>query len=261
MGPAEGKAGVARTRVPQLAPRAAIGGKGMNSGIRGGLWDEKHFRRMGSAIWLFGWLVHRQTTQRHGEGLVLRGKGIDYTTISEDTGFSERTLQRWMATLIRGGYVSVKHTCYKRLVIRVLNAKKFAPLQLALPQSFPQGNPQSYPPTLAVIGTKNGGFKEGVKIERQKTTTTAHTARRAVTPPEDVNLTPKPLPQRVVYMQTAELLAIGGRMLKERPMSMGELKEELKLAAAKRGFAHYGEICGNAADIAIRRFEATARGT
>lgn len=167
MGPAEVKAGVARMCAPERLQRAAIGGKRMNSGIRGGLWDEKHFRRMGSAIWLFGWLVHRQTTQLHGEGLVLRGKPIDYAMISADTGFSERTVRRWMAALISGGYVSVKHTCYKRLVIRVLNAKKFAPLQLGFAQSFPHGNPQEQRPTLAVIAARSGRFKEGAEIEQK----------------------------------------------------------------------------------------------
>jgi hypothetical protein len=48
-----------------MTPRRAIGGKGLNSGIRGGLWEKKHSDAMADAVWLFGWLVLRQTTERN----------------------------------------------------------------------------------------------------------------------------------------------------------------------------------------------------
>jgi hypothetical protein len=116
-------------------------GKHLNSGIRGGLWEDEHLQRMGPAVWLFGWLVHRQTRERHGVGLVLGGSPITYQIISQDTGMAVRTLKRWMARLVRGGYVSVKHTAQKRMVIQIAKAKKFGPQQLQFPQeqfSFPQ---------------------------------------------------------------------------------------------------------------------------
>lgn len=116
-------------------------GKHLNSGIRGGLWDDAHLERMGPAVWLFGWLVHRQTRERHGIGLVLGGSPLTYQIISQDTGMAIRTLKRWMTRLVRGGYVRITHTTHMRMVIEIAKAKKFGPQQLGFPQkqfTFPQ---------------------------------------------------------------------------------------------------------------------------
>jgi len=37
-------------------------------GLKGGLIDAKHYRKMGDAIWLFAWIVWRQTAVKDGEG-------------------------------------------------------------------------------------------------------------------------------------------------------------------------------------------------
>ena len=110
-------------------------GKNLNCGIRGGLWDEAHLQRMGPAVWLFGWLVHRQTRERNGVGLVLGGSPLTYDMIQGDTGYSRRTLQRWMADLRSGGYVRVRRTCHSRMIVEVLKAKKFPPKQMGFPQA------------------------------------------------------------------------------------------------------------------------------
>lgn len=138
-------------------------GKHLNSGIRGGLWDRKHELEMGRALWLFGWLVHRQTTQKLDRGLVLRGKPLTYALIAEDTGWKRRTIQRWMAHLAAKNYIEVKHTTYKRLIVSILKAKKFQSKQMPLFTEFPQ----SYAPDVAHIGTKSGAFKEGAEIEHK----------------------------------------------------------------------------------------------
>jgi hypothetical protein len=114
-----------------------VRGKHLNSGIRGGLWEVQHLQRMGRAVWLFGWLVHRQTREREGVGLVLGGSPLTYQIMSEDTGMAIRTLKRWMACLVRFGYVQVTHTVHKRMVIRIAKAKKFGPQQLRFPQTAP----------------------------------------------------------------------------------------------------------------------------
>jgi hypothetical protein len=117
-------------------------GKHLNSGIRGGLWEVQHLERMGHAVWLFGWLVHRQTREREGVGLVLGGSPLTYQMISQDTGMAVRTLKRWMARLIHSGYVQVTHGAQKRMIIHIAKAKKFGPQQLRFPQTtptFPQG--------------------------------------------------------------------------------------------------------------------------
>jgi hypothetical protein len=122
-------------------------GKHLNSGLRGGLWDGEHLRRMGPAVWLFGWLVHRQTRERDGVGLVLAGSALTYEMISQDTGMAVRTLKRWMARLVRAGYIHVRHTTHKRMVIQIAKAKKFGPQQLRFPQTqpnFPQFHNPSF---------------------------------------------------------------------------------------------------------------------
>jgi hypothetical protein len=114
-----------------------VRGKHLNSGIRGGLWEVQHLQRMGRAVWLFGWLVHRQTREREGVGLVLGGSPLTYRMISEDTGMAVRTLKRWMACLVRAGYVHVSHVAHKRMIIQIAKAKKFGPQQLRFPQTMP----------------------------------------------------------------------------------------------------------------------------
>lgn len=142
-------------------------GKNLNCGIRGGLWDEAHLERMGAAVWLFGWLVHRQTRERDGVGLVLGGSALTYEMIQGDTGYSRRTLQRWMADLRRGGYVRVRRTCHSRMIIEILKAKKFGAKQLGFPQAnFFASN--SSAPTLAqkrpssapYMAQKNAGWPQ-----------------------------------------------------------------------------------------------------
>lgn len=141
-------------------------GKQLNSGIRGGLWDDAHLERMGSAVWLFGWLVHRQTRERFGVGLVLGGSPLTYERIREDTGMPVRTLKRWMSRLARGGYIRVIHRAHKRMVIEIVKAKKFGPQQLRFPQQrpiFPQLSqpvpffaPNSKGPLLALMPASKG---------------------------------------------------------------------------------------------------------
>jgi hypothetical protein len=137
-------------------------GKYLNSGIRGGLWEDAHLQRIGPAVWLFGWLIHRQTRERHGVGLVLGGSALTYEIISQDTGMAVRTLKRWMARLIRGGYVRVTHGVHKRMIIEIAKAKKFGPQQLGFPQkqfAFPQPPffaPNSKGPLLALETASKG---------------------------------------------------------------------------------------------------------
>lgn len=132
----EGRQANAAARLTKAG--GGVKGKELNSGIRGGLWDRKHSDVMGLAIYLFGWCVHRQTTQRDGVGLVLRGKPLTYELISEDTGWETWKLRRWMKILQDAGYLAVKYTTYHRMIIRVLKAKKFSAKQLQFPQVFPQ---------------------------------------------------------------------------------------------------------------------------
>ena len=80
----------------RLIDRRSARATDLNSGIRGALFEKKHSDAMGEAVFLFGWLVTRQTKPN---GLVYGGHHFTYPEISEESGWPVRTLQRWMARL------------------------------------------------------------------------------------------------------------------------------------------------------------------
>jgi hypothetical protein len=97
--------------------------KNYNTGLRGVLFEERHYARMGSAIWLYGWLVLRQTHQTGTTGWVLGGAPVTYREIEGETGFNRRTLERWMSLLRRNAYIATE-AAPGGVVVRVLKAKK-----------------------------------------------------------------------------------------------------------------------------------------
>lgn len=99
--------------------------KNYSTGLRGVLFEERHHARMGSAIWLYGWLVLRQTHQSGQVGWVLGGSPIGYREIEEETGFPRKTLERWMKVLRTQGYIETEGT-QRGVAIRITKAKKFA---------------------------------------------------------------------------------------------------------------------------------------
>jgi hypothetical protein len=116
-------------------------GKDFNTSLRGVLFEAHHYERMGQAVWLYGWLVLRQTRQEGTMGLVLGGRPISYREIEEETGFSARTLERWMRVLRREGYVVTLATP-AGVVVRITKAKK-----------FPQGSASRREPVRRSAGT------------------------------------------------------------------------------------------------------------
>jgi hypothetical protein len=94
-----------------------------NTGLRGVLFDAGHYARMGAAVWLYGWLVLRQTHQTGTIGWVLGGAPIHYREIEEETGFNRRTLERWMKNLRRQKYIETT-VVDSGITIRILKAKK-----------------------------------------------------------------------------------------------------------------------------------------
>lgn len=99
-------------------------GKDYNTGLRGVLFEQRHYARMGAALWLYGWLVLRQTHQQGSVGWVLGGTPISYREIEEETGFNSRTLERWMRTLRTHGYVETE-AAPGGVIVRITKAKKF----------------------------------------------------------------------------------------------------------------------------------------
>jgi hypothetical protein len=94
-----------------------------NTGLRGVLFEAKHYARMGSAVWLYGWLVLRQTHQTGTVGWVLGGAPIHYREIEEETGFNRRTLERWMKDLRRQKYIETA-VMDSGITVKILKAKK-----------------------------------------------------------------------------------------------------------------------------------------
>lgn len=100
-------------------------GKDFNIGLRGVLFEARHYERMGSAVWLYAWLVLRQTHQTGDTGWVLGGAPVSYREIEAETGFNVRTLERWMSTLRRHGYIHTE-AVMGGLIVRITKAKKHA---------------------------------------------------------------------------------------------------------------------------------------
>jgi len=100
--------------------------KNFNTGLRGVLFEECHYVRMGSAIWLYGWLVLRQTHQTGTTGWVLGGAPVTYREIEGETGFNRRTLERWMSLLRRNEYIETE-AAPGGVIVRILKAKKHLP--------------------------------------------------------------------------------------------------------------------------------------
>ncbi len=117
------KGGAERHRDAQQA-KHVVRAKDFNTGLRGVLFEARHYARMGQAVWLYGWLVLRQTRQVGTMGLVLGGRPVSYREIEEETGFHPRTLERWMRVLRREGYIETTPTP-AGVVVRITKAKKF----------------------------------------------------------------------------------------------------------------------------------------
>ena len=130
----------------------------MDIGAKAELITEKNRRQMKDSVWLWLWARARQTDNA---GLVLHGRPITYAGIAKETGFNVRTLERWMARLLKTARLRMKRLPgYKGFQLWVLESHKFNPRQRALPmniieysqdqqgrnrnpQAFPQKTPQS----------------------------------------------------------------------------------------------------------------------
>ena len=98
--------------------------KNFNTGLRGVLFEAQHYARMGPAVWLYGWLILRETSERNGIGFVLGGHPVTYREIEEETGFRRKSLERWMHVLRRGGYIETT-SAPGGVIVRIQKAKKF----------------------------------------------------------------------------------------------------------------------------------------
>jgi DNA-binding transcriptional ArsR family regulator len=79
--------------------------------ITNNLLEKKHVKQMGSAVWLFMWVLDRMTSvNENGVGKVLGGKPITYEEVEVSLGMSRRTYSRWLDTLREAGYIETTRT-------------------------------------------------------------------------------------------------------------------------------------------------------
>jgi hypothetical protein len=82
--------------------------------ISNGLLEPKHYRAIRDALWLFFYMVDKQTRRvdDNGHGKVSGGKPIRDKDIAGAIGCSRQTVIRWRDILVCAGYITAKRTPY-----------------------------------------------------------------------------------------------------------------------------------------------------
>ncbi|MPY20268.1 helix-turn-helix domain-containing protein [Paenibacillus glucanolyticus] len=106
--------------------------------IYSGLLEPEHYKRIGSAIWLFLWCVSSTTAEKDEEGtlwgIVLGNKPMKLSEISERFGVNDKTVSRWLDTLEIHQYIRVTRAP-RGLILWVRNSKKRTDKNVRSPES------------------------------------------------------------------------------------------------------------------------------
>ncbi|OHX39208.1 HTH domain-containing protein [Cytobacillus oceanisediminis] len=93
-----------------------------------GLLEPEHYKKIGSALWLFLWCVSSTTKEIERDGvtwgIVLGNKPLKRAELAEPFGVSERTVQRWLDDLEAHGYIKITRAPYG-YILTVKNSKKY----------------------------------------------------------------------------------------------------------------------------------------
>lgn len=93
-----------------------------------GLLEHRHYKKIGSAIWLFLWCISSTTSEKEKDGtvwgIVLGNKPVKISELEEEFGVSDRTIRSWIKTLEDNQYIRVTRAPYG-LIFTVRNSKKF----------------------------------------------------------------------------------------------------------------------------------------
>jgi DNA-binding MarR family transcriptional regulator len=96
--------------------------------IYSGILEHRHYKKIGSAIWLFLWCISSTTSEKEKDGtvwgVVLGNKPIKISELIEEFGVSDRTIRSWIKTLEDNHYIRVTRAPYG-LIFTVRNSKKF----------------------------------------------------------------------------------------------------------------------------------------
>ena len=91
--------------------------------VSSGLLEAHHFRNIGEALWVYLWVLNRQT---RADGSVLGGAPVSCRQIGDELGCSERSIRRHVRRLEDRGYVETSRTPSGfRITVRL--QKKFPP--------------------------------------------------------------------------------------------------------------------------------------
>ena len=98
--------------------------------VYSGLMDPKHYKRIGSAIWLFLWCISSTTEEIEKDGVkwgvVLGNKPVKISELQGVFGVkSDKTIRNWIDMLERHNYVTVTRSPYG-LIFAVNKSKKFS---------------------------------------------------------------------------------------------------------------------------------------
>ncbi|KZS45730.1 hypothetical protein AWU65_07290 [Paenibacillus glucanolyticus] len=106
--------------------------------IYSGLLEPEHYKKIGSAIWLFLWCVSSTTAEKDEEGtlwgIVLGNKPMKLSEISERFGVNDKTVSRWLDTLEIHQYIRVTRAP-RGLILWVRNSKKRTDKNVRSPES------------------------------------------------------------------------------------------------------------------------------
>lgn len=93
-----------------------------------GLLEPRHYKQIGTAIWLFLWCISSTTKEVEKDGIVwgivLGNKPMKLAEISRIFGVNDKTVSRWLDTLEAHEYIRVTRAPHG-LIITVKNSKKF----------------------------------------------------------------------------------------------------------------------------------------
>ncbi|WP_136604637.1 MarR family transcriptional regulator [Paenibacillus dokdonensis] len=161
-----------------------------------GLLEPEHYKKIGSAIWLFLWCIS-STTKEHEEegivwGIVLGNKPMKLSDISERFGVNDKTVSRWLDTLEDHHYIRVTRAP-RGLILSVKNSKKWTDrnvrslgsdkTEMSDHNDSEQTNMSDHDPNLQSDRTKMSDLKDIIKD--LNATTTANDIEPDEQPDED----------------------------------------------------------------------------
>lgn len=96
--------------------------------VYSGILEPKHYKQIGSAIWLFLWCISSTTGEEERDGvtwgIVLGNKPVKIDEIAGHFGVERRTVERWIKTLEQHGYIQLERASHG-LIFSVRKSKKY----------------------------------------------------------------------------------------------------------------------------------------